>query len=79
MFLMILIVLHLNIVTGDYGANADNHPKFTITDIKLYVRVVTLSAQENEKLLQQFKTGFKRTINWNKYRSDLTLQTQNRY
>ena len=51
MFLMILIVLHLNIVTGDYGANADNHPKFTITDTKLYVPVVTLSAQENEKLL----------------------------
>ena len=38
---------------------------FAITDTKLYVRVVTLSTQENTKL----KSGFKRVINWNKYLS----------
>ena len=39
---------------------ADNQePKFAITDTKLYVPVVTLSAQNNEKLLQQLKTSFK--------------------
>ena len=42
---------------------------FAITDTKLYVPVVTLSTQNNEKLLQQLKTGFKRTINYNKYHS----------
>ena len=41
--------------------------KFEITDTKLYVAVVTVSTQNNAKLLQQPKSGFKRTINWNKY------------
>ena len=40
---------------------------FEITDTKLYVPVVTLSTEENTKLLQQLKSGFKRVINWNKY------------
>ena len=55
---------------------ADNHePKFSITDTKLYVLVVTLSAQDNAKLLHHLKTGFKRMINWNKYKSEPRLQT----
>ena len=29
--------------------------------------------------MQQLKTGFKRTINWNKYQSEPILQTRNRY
>ena len=40
---------------------------FAITDTKLYVPVVTISSEENEKVSQQLKSGFKRTINWNKY------------
>ena len=36
---------------------------FAITDTKLYVPVVTLSTQENTKLLQQLKSGFKKVIN----------------
>ena len=39
--------------------------KFSITDTKLYVLVVTLSTQDNTKLLGQLKSGFKRTITWN--------------
>ena len=42
---------------------------FEITDTKLYVPVVTLSTQENTKLLPQLKSDFKRVINWNKYLS----------
>ena len=42
---------------------------FAITDTKLYVPVVTLSTQDNTKLLQQLKSGFRRTTNWNKYQS----------
>ena len=57
------------IVTEDY---VNREPKFAITYTKLYVPVVTLSAQDNEKLLQQLKRGFKRTINWNKYKSEQT-------
>ena len=40
---------------------------FTITETTLHVSVVTLSTQDNAKLLPQLKNGFKRTINWNKY------------
>ena len=36
-----------------------------MTDAKLYLPVVTLSIEDNAKLLQQLKSGFKRTINWN--------------
>ena len=48
---------------------ANQNATFVITDTKLYVPVVTLSTQENAWLLQQFKSGFKRVINWNKYLS----------
>ena len=46
--------------------NSTGEGQFAITEIKLYVPVVTLSIQDNAKLLQQLKSGFKRTINWNK-------------
>ena len=36
--------------------------KFKITDTKLYVPVITLSAENDNKLLEQLKAGFKRTI-----------------
>ena len=47
--------------------NANQNATFAITDTRIYVPVVTLSTQENAKLLQQLKLGFKRVINWNKY------------
>ena len=42
---------------------------FALADTKLYVPEVTLSIQENNKFLQQLKSGFKRVIDWNKYLS----------
>ena len=53
--------------------------RFTVTDTKPYVPVVTLSTQDNTKLIQQLKCDFKRTINWNKYQSDPKTYTQNKY
>ena len=44
---------------------------------KLYVPVVSLSKENDIKLLEQLKSGFKRTIKWNKYRSQMTIQPQN--
>ena len=38
-----------------------------------------MSTQDNVKLLQQLKSGFKRTINWNKHQSDPKKYAQNRY
>ena len=50
-----------------YTDVANQVPTFTITETNLYVSVVTLSTQDNAKLLPQLKSGFKRTISWNKY------------
>ena len=50
--------------------------EFQITNTTLYVPVVTLSKENGTKLLEQLKTGFKRTIKWNKYRSQMTAQPQ---
>ena len=52
---------------------------FSITDTKLYVPVETLSTKVNAKLLEQIKSGFERTINWNKYQSKLSIQVSNPY
>ena len=63
---------------GDNPAvNRINNPTnvaFKIKDTKLYVSVVTLSAQDDNKSLEQLKTGFKRTIKWNKCRSEMSNQ-----
>ena len=62
------------------AVNANNqNPTFQINDTKLYVPVVTLSTQENIKLLKQLESDFKRTINWNKYLAKTANQAQKRY
>ena len=70
---------------ANYGANSvayeiDNpeDATFKITDVKLFVPVVTLSKENDIKLVEQLKTGFKRTIKWNKYRSQMSIQPQNK-
>ena len=63
------VILYTNI--------ADQSATFTITETKLYVPVVALSTQDNAILLTQLKSGFKRTVNWNKYLSRQGLLTQN--
>ena len=62
------------VITNSTGAG-----RFTITDTKLYVPAVTLSTQDNAKLLQQLKSGFKRIINWNKYQSKISTEARNKY
>ena len=52
---------------------------FLIKDTKLYVSVVTLSTQNKAKLLEPLNSGFKRTINWNKYQSKMSTGIQNQY
>ena len=67
-----------------YGVNSNvyeiDNPEnatFKITDTKLFVPVVTVSKENDIKLLEQIKSGFKRTIKWNKYRSQMTIQPKN--
>ena len=74
-----------NCVLADMRVDADADPAivapsgatFKLTDTKLYVPVVTLSKENDTKVLDQLKLGFKGTIKWNKYRSQITIQPQN--
>ena len=62
---------------GDNPAiNAPTGETFSITDGELYIPVVTLSAEDDNKLLQQLKRGFKTTIKWNKYRWEMIIQAK---
>ena len=56
---------------------ANQVPTFKITERNLYILLVTLSTQDNAKLLPQLKNGFKRTIAWNKYLAKTELLAQN--
>ena len=51
--------------------------EFQIKDTKLYVSVITLSNENDIKLLEKLNLGFKKTIKWNKYRSQMTIQNNN--
>ena len=50
---------------------------FKIISCKFYVTVVTLCINDNIKFLEHLKQGFRRTICWNKYRSEITTQSKN--
>ena len=54
---------------ADRAIVAPTRLEFKITDTKLYVPVVSLSKENYIKLLEKLKSGFKRTMKWNKYRS----------
>ena len=57
--------------------NAPTGATLTINDCKLYVPAVTLSKDDEIKLLNNLKSGFKREIIWNKYRSQMTTEAIN--
>ena len=52
---------------------------FAITDTKHFVPVLTVSTPDNAKLLQQLKSDFENTINWNQYQSKVSMQVLNPY
>ena len=72
-------------VLADMTVDSDANPaivaptrlEFQITDTKLYVPVVTLSKENEIKLLEKLKSGFKKTIKWNKYRLQMSVQNNN--
>ena len=75
------IITHIAVAAQGYtptrpDVSAPTNATFQIKDTKLYVPVVTLSTQDDNKRLEQFKTGFKRTIKWNKYRSEMANQAK---
>lgn len=58
---------------------ADRATTFAISDIKLYVHLVSLSPLDNTKLLEQLKSGYKRPVNWKKYQSRVPAYSKNKY
>ena len=80
---MALVNCEVNLILTWYKdcviTNSEGEEKFAITETKLYVPVVTLSSQDNAKLLQQLESGFKRKANWNKYESSVKTFAKNRY
>ena len=64
---------------GDPAGDAVSDPTnatFKITVTKLYLPVITLSKKDHNKLLEQLKTGFKKTIKLNKYRSEMSKESK---
>ena len=59
--------------------NSTGQGKFQITETNLNVPVVTLSTQDNTKLLQQLNSGFKRLVTWNKYESSEKTFAESKY
>ena len=57
--------------------NAPTGAALSITDCKLYVPVVTVPKDDEVKLLTNLKSGFKREIIWNKFRSQMTTEAIN--
>ena len=49
-------------------SNDGNAATFIITDAKLYVPIATLRTEDNTKLSKLLNKGFKRPIQWNKYK-----------
>ena len=65
------------VITNTRRDTSPTNATFQRTDTKLYVPVVTLSTKNKKRLLEQLRAWFKRTIKWNKYRSQITNQTKN--
>ena len=70
----VITSMEKRLVTAAQGGNPavyGHYPEsaaFKIKDCELYNPVVTLSAKNDNILLEQLKTEFKRTTKWNKYR-----------
>ena len=63
------------VVRDDFPTGAT----LAINDCKLYIPVVTLSRDDEIKLLTNLKSGFTREIEWNKYRSQMSTEEKNNY
>ena len=75
------VITNLQEVQIDAGPPAVNATptgaSLAINDCKLYIPVVTLSKDDEIKLLTNLKSGFTREIIWNKYRSQMTTEAIN--
>ena len=56
------VYLELNCIEDCILSNAGDTAKFTITDTKLHVPIVTLSTKDSANLAKQLNKGFKRSV-----------------
>ena len=61
------VFLELNWIEDCILSSARDSAKFSITDAKLHVPIVTLSAKDSANLAKQLNEGFKRAVYWNSY------------
>ena len=61
------VYLELNWIEDSILSSAGDTAKFTITDTKLHVPIVTLSTKDSTNLAKQLNDGFNRSIYWNSY------------
>ena len=73
------VTLDLNWSGNRVICKANRATTFAMNSRKSYLPVVTLLIEDNAKLLQQLRSEFKRTINWNKCQSKNPTEAQNRY
>ena len=73
----VITSMERRVITNTRRDTSPTNATFKIADTKLYVSVVTLSTKDDNNFLEQLKSGFKRTIKWNKDRSEMTNQTNN--
>ena len=76
------VVTNLKEIQVDAGPpvvtdGAPTGASLAINDCKLYIPVVTLSKDDEIKLLTNLKSGFIREIEWNKYRSQMSMEAIN--
>ena len=72
----VITSIEKRLITNTLGGIFPTGAIFKIKDTKLYVPVVTLLTKDDNNFLEQLKSGFKRTIKWNKHRSEMTNQTR---
>ena len=71
----VITSIEKRVITNTRKDTSPANAEFHIKDTKLYVPVVTLSTRD-DNFLEQLNKGFKRTIKWNKCRSEMTNQTK---
>ena len=73
----VITIMERRVITNTRRDTSPTNATFQITGTKFYAPAVTLSTKNGKRLLQQLRTGFKRTIKWNKQNSERTNQTKN--
>ena len=65
------LFIQLNYTKNSVISNAAGNSTFKITKTELYIPVVTLKTEDNNKLNQLLDTEFKRKVYWNGYKSKI--------